>query len=148
MKLLHVTISILNISMYLSVICHAYNGDHSGACMTSDHRTEIVHHDIGHTHFLTDKFCDISCIFRTIAMRDHHHIRHLSLACFNRHIHDLIHAFLSAPLFPDDLKLSFIIQTNDRLDLYHRSDHCCCLRDTSAFLQMIQILYHKEMTDF
>ena len=62
MKLLYVTINILNISMYLSVVCHAYNGDHSGTCMTPDHRTEIVHHDIGHTHFLTDEFCNISCI--------------------------------------------------------------------------------------
>lgn len=137
MKLLYVTISILNIpdcscvqsssalSMYLSVICHAYNGDHSRACMTSEHRAEIVHHDIGHAHFLTDEFCHIGGIFRAVAVRDHHHVRHLSFTCFDRHIHDLVHALLSAPLFPDDLKLSFIIQTNDRLDLYHRPDHRC-----------------------
>ena len=137
----------LHSEFLLSVHSHADYRNHSRPRMTADHSADIIHHDIRYSHFLRTSSATYSASFRQlpcgIITMSGIFPSHASIAISTI----LFIAFFSATFFLDNLKFSFIIQINDRLDLHHAAKHCRCFGDPSSTVQMMEIIHRYIMTD-
>ena len=131
----------------LSVITKEKQSYGTGAGMGTDGSAYGVHHNVGYAEFLFHKLCHIRGVFLTVPVTDHDHLILASVSAdpLLHHGDQRCQGFLPSSHLSHRYQLALIIHVEHGLDICQCPQNCCGFGDTSAPVEMIQVIHSEDV---